>query len=102
MDEVAQVESCAAAAQNELFLKAAEWSPRYKAEYGIHLFANHLLPFFDLLPGGQDWGQRISSAFSQAAEGVLDRLLAQEGPPSIWNFMATTDDDYFWPVVGGA
>ena len=101
MDEVAQVESCAAAAQNELFLKAAEWSPRYKAEYGIYLFANHLLSFFDLLPGGQDWGQRISAEFSQAAEGVLDRLLAQEGPPSIWNFMATTDDDYFWPVVGG-
>ena len=102
VDEVTQIESCAAAAQNELFLNAAEWSPRYKAEYGVHLFANHLLPFFDFLADGQDWGQRISSEFAQAAEGVLDQLLAEPDPPSIWKFMATTDDDYFWPVAGEA
>jgi hypothetical protein len=100
MDEVEQIESCAASAQNELFLKAAEWSPRYKAEYGVHLFANHLYPFFELLPSGQDWGERIRAEFEAAAGDVLDDLLAGEEVPSIWSFMATTESDFFWPVVG--
>jgi len=99
MDDVAQIESSAAEAQNELFLSAAEWTPRYKAEYGIHLFANHLFPFFRLLPDSGDWGERIRTEFAQAASGVLDQMLDQEDMPSIWKFMATTDDDFFWPVV---
>jgi hypothetical protein len=100
LDEVERIESCAASAQNELFLKAAEWSPRYKAEYGVHLFANHLYPFFELLPSGQDWGERIRAEFEASAADVLDDLLAGEAVPSIWNFMATTEGEFFWPVVG--
>jgi hypothetical protein len=100
MDELERIESCAASAQNELFLKAADWSPRYKAEYGVHLFANHLHPFFELLSSEQDWGERIRSEFEAAAGDVLDNLLAREEVPSIWNFMATTESDFFWPVAG--
>jgi hypothetical protein len=100
LDEVERIESCAAVAQNELFLKAAEWSPRYKAEYGVHLFANHLYPFFELLPSSEDWGERIRAEFESAAGDVLDDLLAGEEVPSIWSFMATTDGEFFWPVVG--
>jgi len=99
LDEVERIESCATAAQNELFLKAAEWSPRYKAEYGIHLFANHLYSFFELLPPGQDWGERIRTEFEAAAADVLDQLLAADEAPSIWSFMATSEGEFFWPVV---
>jgi len=102
LDEVERIESCAAAAQNELFLKAADWSPRYKAEYGVHLFANHLYPFFELLPSGQDWGERIRTEFETSAADVLDDLLAGETVPSIWNFMATTKGEFFWPLVGAS
>jgi len=102
MDELERIESCATAAQNELFLKAAEWSPRYKAEYGVHLFANHLYPFFELLPSGEEWGERIRTEFEASAADVLDDLLAEKEPPSIWNFMATTKGEFFWPVVGPA
>jgi hypothetical protein len=102
LDEVEQIESCAAAAQNELFLKAAEWSPRYRAEYGVHLFANHLYPFFELLPSGQEWGERIRAEFEASAADVLDDLLAGEAAPSIWNFMATTEGEFFWPVAGSS
>ena len=102
LDEVERIESCAASAQNELFLKAAEWSPRYKAEYGVHLFANHLYPFFELLPSGQDWGERIRTEFEAAAGNILDDLLAGEEVPSIWSFMATTEGDFFWPVAGSS
>ena len=101
MDEVERIESCAAAAQNELFLKAAEWSPRYKAEYGVHLFANHLYPFFELLPSGEDWGERIRAEFEAAAGDVLDDLLAGEEVPSIWRFMATTDRRIFLACCQG-
>jgi hypothetical protein len=98
MKEVEAIESCAVAAQNELFLKAAEWSPRYKAEYGVHLFANHLYPFFELLPSGQGWGERIRSEFEASAAEVLEDMLAREEAPSIWSFMATTEGEFFWPV----
>lgn len=99
LDEVEHIESCAAAAQNELFLKAAEWSPRYKAEYGVQLFANHFRLFFESLPDHRAWDERIRHEFEDAACTLLDNLLEQDQPPSIWNYMATTDDDFFWPVV---
>lgn len=102
MDQLQDIETLAAAAQNELFLKAAGWSPRYKAEYGAYLFANHLLPFFQWGPDGRDWGRVISDDFAAVAAGMLDRMLADEALPSIWNFMATTDGDYFWPVAVGS
>jgi hypothetical protein len=97
--EIEHIESCAAAAQNELFLKAAEWTPRYKAEYGVHLFANHLYPFFGWLPQARKWGERIRSEFEDAAAGVLDALLATEELPSIWQFMATTRGGFFTPLA---
>jgi hypothetical protein len=99
LDEVGRIESCATAAQNELFLKAAEWSPRYKAEYGVHLFANHLYPFFQFLPDSRHWGERIRAEFEAAAAVILDDMLAREEPPSIWPFMATTEGEFFWPLV---
>ena len=102
LDEVAHIETCAAAAQNELFLKAAEWSPRYKAEYGVHLFANHLYPFFELLSSDRGWGEHIRAEFEAAAGAVLDNMLASEEPPSVWRFMAETRGDFFWPVVEAA
>jgi hypothetical protein len=102
VDELEGIVSSAAAAQNELFLKAAEWSTRYKAEYGVHLFANHLYPFFQLLPASEEWGKRIRAEFEASATGVLEDLLADEEAPSIWKFMASTEGDFFWPVVGSA
>jgi len=102
LDELEQIESCAAAAQNELFLKAAEWSPRFKAEYGVHLFANHLRAFFALGSPGGEWDEYIRSEFEASAATVLDSLLEDDEPPSIWHFMATTEGDFFWPLAGSA
>ena len=97
--EVANIQHCAAEAQNELYQKAAEWTPRYKAEYGAYLFANHLQSFFLLLPGGERYREPIRRAFQTAAQGTLDRWLNAPEPPSMWKFMATTEGDFFWPVV---
>lgn len=99
LQEVDQIETCAAAAQNELFLKAAEWSPRFKAEYGVPLFANHLRSFFSLLPSDGEWDRRICTEFKSSAAKILDPLFELDEPPSIWNFMAKTDGDFFWPIV---
>jgi len=100
LNEVERIETCAAAAQNELFLKAAEWSPRYKAEYGVYLFANHLRSFFDLASPDGEWDGRIRCAFETAAANVLEPMLKRDEPPSIWSYMATTDGDLYWPVSG--
>ncbi|MBZ5703212.1 MAG: hypothetical protein LAN84_15365 [Acidobacteriia bacterium] len=98
--EVAEIQHCAAEAQNELYQKAAEWTPRYKAEYGAQLFANHLVSFFELLPGGQRYREPIRAAFDAAALQVLDRWLGDPEPPSMWKFMGTTEGEFFWPVAG--
>ena len=99
LDELEQIESAAATAQNELFLKAAEWSPRFKAEYGVHLFANHLRAFCELGSPGGEWDDRIRSEFEDSAAQVLDGMLEDDEPPSIWKFMATTEGDFFWPIA---
>jgi len=96
-DEIPEIERRAADAQNELYLKAVEWSPRFKIEYGVHLFANHLKSFFDL--AGLDAGERIRSEFQSAAEELIERLVSGSEPPSIWKFMATTENDFFYPVT---
>ncbi len=97
--ELERIEACAAAAQNELYLNASAWSPRFQAEYGVHLFGNHLRPFCELVAPGGSWDKRIREEFEAAGTEILDRLLAVEEPPSIWSFMATTEGDFFWPVA---
>jgi len=100
LDEITHVQKCAAEAQNEIYLTVAEWTTRFKAEYGVHLFANHLRSFFQLIPDTTpDVDERIRAAFQAAAAGVIDPLLARPEPPSIWNFMAVTDGEFFWPAV---
>ncbi len=106
--EMEAIRQAAAEAQNELYLKAATWPPRYKAEYGVHLFANHLQPFVRLAseispsiePGRVE--EEIRSAFAAAAAGEIEGLLERSEPPSIWKFMATTEGEYFWPVTAQA
>jgi hypothetical protein len=95
-DEIGEIERRAAAAQIELYRKAAEWSPRFKIEYGVYLFANHMKTFFDI--AGLEVDSSIQQAFEKAAAPMLERLLATEEPPSIWRFMATTEGDFFYPV----
>lgn len=99
LSEAEKITACAAAAQNELYLKAAEWSPRFKAEYGVHLFANHLRSFFQLVSSTTEVDECIRSEFQASADGLLDSLLARAEPPSIWNFMATTEGEFFWPIA---
>jgi hypothetical protein len=97
--EVSLIQRCAADAQNELYLKAAEWSPRFQAEYGVHLFANHLRSFFHLAGLGTSYDERIRQEFQSAAAPLIETLLSQKEPPSMWKFMATTKGDFFWPIV---
>ena len=97
--EMPLIQRCAADAQNELYLKAAEWSPRFQAEYGVHLFANHLRSFFHLAGLGSSYDERIRQEFQSAAAPLIETLLSQKEPPSMWRFMATTEGDFFWPIV---
>jgi hypothetical protein len=95
--EVDLIQRQAAAAQNEIYQQVADWTPRYKAEYGVHLFANHLRTFFELV--GLDADARIRAAFESAAAPLIGPMLENSSPPSIWHYMATTDLEYFWPLV---
>jgi len=95
-EEIAEIERCAADAQAELYRAALSWSPRFRIEYGLHLFANHMKTFFDI--AGVEAGERIRRAFEEAAAPFLRRLLEDPEPPSIWRFMATTEGEFFSPV----
>jgi hypothetical protein len=102
-DEVSAVQEAAAAAQIELYMKAVDWTPRYKIEYGAYLFANHLKPFFDVAGVDGDVGDRIARACEETASRMIDDLVAGaergELPGHIWAHLATTDGPYFWPVA---
>ena len=98
-EEIPEIQHRAAEAQNELYLKAAGWTPRYKAEYGVYLFANHLYPFFQIAGLDPSWGETIRRAFEAAVAPLVDPMLQKPDIPSIWPFMATTEGDFFWPVT---
>jgi len=99
-DEIEAVREAAAQAQEELYLKAVAWTPRYRIEYGAYLFANHLRPFFDLAGFDAAVGERIMRACEETAARLVDRLLADEEIPSIWKHIGTTEGPLFWPAVG--
>jgi hypothetical protein len=98
-DEIPEIQHRAAEAQNELYVKAAGWTPRYKAEYGIYLFANHFYPFFQIAGLNPSWGETIRRSFETAVEPLVEPMLKRAEIPSIWPFMATTEGDFFWPVT---
>jgi len=99
-DEVTGAQEAAAAAQIELYMRAVEWSPRYKIEYGAFLFANHLLPFFEIAGVGEDIGARIAAACQDTADRMIDELEASVAsglPGAIWGHIGTTPGRLFWP-----
>lgn len=98
-DEIPEIQHRAAEAQNELYVKAAGWTPRYKAEYGIPLFANHLYPFFQIAGLDPSWGETIRRSFEAAVAPLVEPMLHKAELPSIWPFMAATEGDFFWAVV---
>jgi hypothetical protein len=101
-DEVTAVQEAAAAAQIELYMKAVEWSPRYKIEYGAFLFANHLLPFFQVAGADGDVGDRIAAACEATAERMIDDLVASVGsgvPGAIWGHIGSTPGRLLWPMA---
>ncbi len=95
-EEIEEIQRRAAEAYGELYREALGWSPRFKIEYGLYLFANHMKTFFDV--AGLEAGERILRVFEEAAAPFLVRLLAGE-LPSIWRFWETTEGDFFYPVV---
>lgn len=99
-EEVAEVQRCAAEAQEELFLKAVEWDDTYKIAYGAPMFANHLSPFFDLaeLPDREAAAARLMEACEETARRHADEL-READIPSVWAHFAQTEDDLYWPMV---
>ena len=98
-EEIPEIQYRAAEAQNELYVKAAGWTTRYKAEYGIYLFANHFYPFFQIAGLDPSWGETIRRSFEAALSPLVEPMLQKAEIPSIWSFMAATEGDFFWPVT---
>ncbi|MGH2938806.1 MAG: hypothetical protein ACRDPE_11890 [Solirubrobacterales bacterium] len=98
--EVKAIQLAAANGQEELFMRAVEWDDDYKIAYGAPLFANHLKPFFDLaeMPRADDLGQRLGAACEATAATNTERMLKAE-IPSIWQHLANTEGDLYWPLA---
>jgi hypothetical protein len=97
-DDVAEVMSAAADAQEELYLAALSWDDHFKIAYGAPLFANHLWPIAALAGAEPEMGDRIKVAFAETAERRTDALLAGE-VPSVWAHMGDYPGAMYWPVV---
>lgn len=99
-EQIEEIQGTAAAAQEELFMRAVEWDDAYKIAYGAPLFANHLKPFFDLagMANAEELSERLMAACEETAAVHTEALLGAE-VPSIWRHWAETDGDFFWPLV---
>jgi hypothetical protein len=96
--EIEQVRAGAAAAQQELYLRAVGWDARYKITYGADLFANHMAPLFELAGIGAGAYEQIAGLFRATAERVVDEL-ARSDVPSVWEHFATSPHEFYWPVA---
>jgi hypothetical protein len=96
-DEADAIREAAAAAQQELYMRAITWDARYKVAYGAALFANHFAPLFELA-GISDAYASISARFDQTAERCADALVAGD-VPSMWAHFGQTSLPFYWPTV---
>jgi hypothetical protein len=101
-EEIEAVREAAATAQIELYMRAIEWTQRYKIEYGARLFANHLKPFFDVSGMDGDTARRIALACDETASRMVDDLLAtaERGEiAAVWGDIGTTPGPLLRPVA---
>jgi len=101
-EELEAVQETAAAAQIELYMKAVGWSQRYKIEYGEHLFANHLTPFFAVAAVDGDVGRRVGAACEATAARMVDALVAaaERGElAAVWGDIGSTPGRLLRPVA---
>jgi hypothetical protein len=101
-EEIEAVREAAATAQIELYMRAIEWTQRYKIEYGARLFANHLKPFFDVAGMDGDTARRIALACDETASRMVDDLLAtaERGEiAAVWGDIGTTPGPLLRPVA---
>jgi hypothetical protein len=95
-DEADDLREAAAAAQQELYVRAIGWDDRYKIAYGAPLFANHVAPLF-ALAGIDGVYPRIAARFEETAERLTDAM--HEAPvPSMWQHYADGETPFYWPV----
>jgi hypothetical protein len=91
-DELEAIAACADARQAAMFQTAYGWSDDFRVEYGAVLFANHLIPFFDLA-GRSDGRELVLERFSQTAAAGLAPLLSDPEIPSFWHHLGTVQND---------
>lgn len=97
-DEVAVLTDTASTAQQQLFLRMAEWGPEDRYSYGLPLFANHLRAI-DVAAGtpGERSTRSLSEAIDASRARLLNRFRSAE-PPSMWAQFSDPDGPLYWPT----
>jgi hypothetical protein len=81
-----------------LFEQAVGWSDEYRVTYGAPLFANHLIPFFELagVPGGRDL---VLERFEASTPLVMETLRRGIGEGTFWHHLdAVAGEDLYSPA----
>lgn len=93
-DLLAEVAARADERQALLFETAFSWPTAFRVAYGASLFANHLVPFFDLA-GVPDGRALVLDRFAASTAAALAPILSGE-VPSFWQHLATVPNDQMY------
>jgi hypothetical protein len=70
------------------FEQAVGWSDEFRISYGAPLFANHIVPFFDLA-GVPDGREIVRDRFERGTAAAIAGLSADADVPSFWTHLAS-------------
>ncbi|HEY2716684.1 MAG TPA: hypothetical protein VGI73_10750 [Solirubrobacterales bacterium] len=87
-EELAAIAALAEQRYARIFEQAVEWSDDYRIAYGAPLFANHLIPFFELA-GVPDGAGFVLDRFERGTAAALAALRSDPEPPSFWSHLAS-------------
>jgi hypothetical protein len=89
--EDAELETIATVAASRyalIFEQAVAWSDEFRIAYGAPLFANHLIPFFELA-GVPDGARLVFDTFERATPAAMAGLRPDAEVPSFWTHLAS-------------
>jgi hypothetical protein len=80
------------------FEQAVGWSDEYRIAYGAPLFANHVVPFFDLA-GVPDGRRIVMDTFERGTGAAMAGLSPDADVPSFWTHLASDPSEPLYSPV---
>jgi hypothetical protein len=84
-------------AQTELYRRVLGWSRQERIEYGLWLYANHLMPFCEVA-GAQEAAKVLPEEWQRIGVPYAALLAGDPSHPRLWTHLSKLDRPIFTPV----